>query len=133
MKTLLLGLVVIVSIVLGAWAYHVQIRTAPSITVSLQDDTGGGGGPGLPEIDGYVNGDSGSDGNYTHSATYRVVANPAGKFFVLGHYHVEHAGVSTEFDQSLPVFDQKPDESKWAQLNPHLKAYAYLDGGTINY
>ncbi len=127
------ALIVLSTVALGAWAYHVQIRKAPSISVYLVDDTGGGGGPGLAEKDGYVNGDSGLDGAYTHSATYKVVANPVGKFFVLAHYHVEHAGDSTEFDQALPVLDQRPDESKWTQLNPHLKACAYLDGGTINY
>jgi hypothetical protein len=133
MKTLLTGLVVFGATMLGAWAYHVHTRSAPDISVYLFDDAGGGGGPGLPEIDGYVNGDSGTDGSYTHSATYKVVSNSAGKFFVLAHYHVEHTRVSSEFDQALPVFEQKPDESEWAQLNPHLKACAFLTGGTINY
>jgi hypothetical protein len=132
-KKILSSLVVLSVTALGGWAYHVHTHIAPDISVHLVDDTGGGGGPGLPEIDGYVNGDSGLDGNYIHSATYKVTSNSAGKFFVLAHYHVEHAGISTEFDQALPVLQQKPDESKWTQLNPHLKAYAYLNGGTINY
>ena len=131
MKKLLLGLVVFGAIALGIWFHHIQTRTAPDISVWLVDDSGGGG-CGLPEIDGYVNGFSGTGGGYTSLATYKVVANPAGKFFILAHYHVEHAGTSTEFNQALPVFEQKPDESKWAQLDPHLKACAYLDGGTIN-
>jgi hypothetical protein len=127
------ALILFGAIAIGAWTYHFQSRTAPGISVYLVDDTGGGGGPGIPQIDGYVSGDAGTDGNYTDTATYRVVANPAGKFFVLAHYHVERSGIASEFDLALPVFEQKPDESKWAQLNPHLKACAYVDGSTMSY
>jgi hypothetical protein len=133
MKRLVLSLVLLAVIVGGVGDYYLSTRTAPSISVYLVDDTGGGGGPGLPEIDGYMNGDFGTAGNYTAAGTYKVVANTAGKFFVLAHYHVDRAGVSTEFDRALPVLDQKPEASKWVRLDSHLESCAFLSGGTINY
>ena len=133
MKTLLTGLVVFGAIASGVWFHHVQTRTAPSISVWLVDDSGSGGGPGVPAIDGFISGNSGLDGFYTHIATYKVVANPSGKFFVLAHYHVVHLGISTEYDLALPVYEKKPYAAQWAKLDSHLTAVAYMDGGTINY
>ncbi len=133
MKRLLLSILVC-ALAAGAvalWFGHP--RTAPSISVWLQDDTGGGGGLGIPAVDNYSSGDHGTDGFYASSGTYRVVSNPAGKFFVLAHYQVTHGGKETNFDLCLPVLEKQPAKSGWTPLDQHLSAVAYYDGGTMNY
>jgi hypothetical protein len=132
MKWLAIGLILAV-IASGILPWQMHKRTAPSISVWIQDDTGGGGGPDLPAVDNYVNGDAGMDGQYTHVGKYRIVADSAGKFFVLAHYQVQHNGAVAEFDRCLPVYDIKPERTDWTRLDSHLAAVAFYDGGTIRY
>jgi len=151
MKMLLLGIVVIGAIALGIWTYHFQRREpspdSSTLRVAVEkkavpmvmvwfvslDHPGTGDGTGVPQVDGYVGGERGSGMYYSQGGSYKMVANPSGKFFVLAHYHVEDSGGSTEYDLALPVYEKKPDATKWAKLDSHCAVFAFLNGGTINY
>ena len=145
------GLIVLCAVALTTHAAGAEYRSEPGICVVMQEkgDTlpldaihlrpldgnaaasgGAGGGSACGGVAG-AKGPNGCSWSYDYSTSYEVISERPGHFTVLAHYNINWNGLSLKVDRMLPVWEKKPDQTKWSSLDRHFTAFAYLTANAI--